>query len=83
VPKIEGDAVERHPAIAMCVIVGGSLAGPLGAILAPPIAASNRDLLRHLSGRLSPDDDGRMEATIANLGSLPPGRASRTESSGG
>ena len=37
VPKIQGDAVELHPAIVMAaIIIGGSLAGLLGAILALP-----------------------------------------------
>ena len=41
VPKIQGDAVELHPAaVIFAIIIGGALAGLLGAILALPIAAA-------------------------------------------
>ena len=56
VPKIQGDAVELHPAAVMfAIVIGGSLAGLLGAILALPIAAAFRDVVRYLFRRLSPD----------------------------
>ena len=55
VPKIQGDAVELHPAVVMfAIIVGGSLAGLLGAILALPVTAAFRDVVRYLFRRLSP-----------------------------
>src|SRR5207247_7061824 len=45
VPKIQGDAVELHPSLVMfAIIVGGSLAGLLGAILALPMTAAFRDV---------------------------------------
>lgn len=75
VPKIQGDAVELHPAIVMAAIfIGGSLAGLLGAILALPVTAAGRDILRYLFRRLSPDDPEALAATIAKLGPIPPGR---------
>ena len=41
VPKIQGDAVELHPAAVMfAIIIGGALAGLLGAILALPVTAA-------------------------------------------
>ena len=44
VPKIQGDAVELHPAAILFVIVlGGAVYGLLGATLAVPIAAAARD----------------------------------------
>jgi predicted PurR-regulated permease PerM len=75
VPKIQGDAVELHPAIVMAaIIIGGSLAGLLGAILALPVTAAGRDVVRYLFRRLSPDDPDALAATLAKLGPLPPGR---------
>ncbi len=54
VPKIQGDAVELHPsAVMLSLIVGGAIAGLLGAILALPITAAARDVYRHLFRRLS------------------------------
>jgi len=54
VPKIQGDAVELHPSLVIFVlIVGGAIAGLLGAILAIPITAAGRDVYRYLFRRLS------------------------------
>ena len=54
VPKIQGSAVQLHPALIIFVlIVGGSIAGLLGAILAIPITAAGRDVYRYLFRRLS------------------------------
>ena len=75
VPKIQGDAVELHPAIVMsAIIIGGSLAGLLGAILALPVTAAGRDVVRYLFRRMSPDEPEALEATLAKLGPIPPGR---------
>lgn len=55
VPKIQGDAVELHPsAVMFALVVGGAIAGLLGAILALPITAAARNVYRYLFGRLSP-----------------------------
>jgi predicted PurR-regulated permease PerM len=62
VPKIQGDAVELHPsAVMLALVVGGAIAGLLGAILALPITAAGRTLFRYLFHRLddppsTPDD---------------------------
>lgn len=62
VPKIQGDAVELHPsAVMLALVVGGAIAGLLGAILALPITAAARDVFRYLFHRLddppsTPDD---------------------------
>ncbi|MGI8928220.1 MAG: AI-2E family transporter [Candidatus Limnocylindrales bacterium] len=57
VPKIQGDAVELHPSVVIFVlIVGGAIAGLLGAILAIPITAAARDVYRYLFRRLSDDE---------------------------
>lgn len=55
VPKIQGDAVEMHPsAVMFALVVGGAIAGLLGAILALPVTAAGRDVFRYLFRRLSP-----------------------------
>jgi predicted PurR-regulated permease PerM len=62
VPWIQGDAVQLHPSVVIFVlIVGGSIAGLLGAILAIPITAAGMAVYRYLFHRLSDD--------------LPPGEA--------
>jgi predicted PurR-regulated permease PerM len=54
VPKIQGDAVELHPsAVMFSLVVGGAIAGLLGAILALPVTAAGRDVFRYLFHRLS------------------------------
>ncbi|MDQ3128960.1 MAG: AI-2E family transporter [Chloroflexota bacterium] len=53
VPKIQGDAVQLHPTVVMlALIVGGSIGGLLGAILALPIAAAARDVFRYVFHRV-------------------------------
>jgi predicted PurR-regulated permease PerM len=56
VPRIQGSAVQLHPSlIIFALIIGGSIAGLLGAILAIPITAAGRDVYRYLFRRLSDD----------------------------
>jgi len=48
VPKVMGDAIELHPAVViLALVVGGSLFGIGGAILAAPTVAAGRDLYRY------------------------------------
>jgi len=69
VPKIQGDAVQLHPAaVVFAIIVGGSLAGLLGAILALPVTAAFRDVVRYLFRRLSPDEPKALALSLANIG---------------
>ena len=69
VPKIQGDAVEMHPAAVMfAIVIGGALAGLLGAILALPVTAAARDVVRYLFRRLSPDAADALATSIAGLG---------------
>jgi predicted PurR-regulated permease PerM len=69
VPKIQGNAVEMHPAAVMfAIIIGGALAGLLGAILALPVTAAARDVVRYLFRRLSPDATEALGASIDKLG---------------
>lgn len=54
VPKVLGDAVELHPAVLIvALVVGGTLFGIGGAILAAPVVAIGRDLYRYTFARLS------------------------------
>lgn len=82
VPKIQGDAVELHPAaVIFAIIVGGALAGLLGAILALPMTAAFRDVVRYLFRRLSPDAGDRLAASLQGLrvpGLGPPGTVDAT-----
>lgn len=53
VPKIQGDAVELHPSIViMGIVIGGAIAGILGAIFAIPITAAARDIFRYAFHRV-------------------------------
>jgi len=72
VPKIQGDAVELHPSLVMfAIIIGGSLAGLLGAILALPVTAAIRDVVRYLFRRLSPNEPAALATALANIGMGP------------
>ncbi len=69
VPKIQGDAIQMHPALVMfAIVIGGALGGLLGAILALPVAAALRDVTRYLFRRLSADAPDALAASIAGLG---------------
>ena len=80
VPKIQGDAVDLHPAAVLFVIVlGSAVYGLLGAILAIPIAAASRDVYRHFFRRLSEPASplaraiaGHPAATSISTGEAPP-----------
>jgi predicted PurR-regulated permease PerM len=60
VPKIQGDATNLHPAVVIfSLILGGAIAGLLGAILALPIAATMRDLYIYAfrrAGGMTPEE---------------------------
>ena len=72
VPKIQGDAVDLHASVVIfALIVGGAIAGLLGAILAIPITAAARDVYRYLFRRLSPDYRPSQPATDDHPGGLP------------
>ena len=71
VPKIQGDAVELHPsAVMLALVVGGAIAGLLGAILALPVAAAGRDIFRYLFHRLD-DPPSTPDEAIAMIRTRP------------
>jgi predicted PurR-regulated permease PerM len=73
VPKIQGDATELHPAAVMfAIIIGGALGGLVGAILALPVAAAGRDVVRYLFRRVGPDEDPAGLATIVRRVGMAP-----------
>jgi predicted PurR-regulated permease PerM len=54
VPRIQGGAVEMHPAIVILALaIGAAIAGLIGAIFALPIAAAARDIARYVFQRSS------------------------------
>lgn len=54
VPRIQGENLKLHPTIViLAVIWGGSFGGLIGIIIAPPIIASTRIVVRYLYGRLT------------------------------
>jgi predicted PurR-regulated permease PerM len=66
VPKVMGDAVDLHPAVViLSLIVGASLFGLWGAILAAPVVALGRDFYRYGFRRLEggTPDEARVYAT--------------------
>ena len=72
VPKIQGDAVQLHPsAVMFAIILGASIGGLLGAILALPVGAAARDVFRYLFRRLSPNPPAPALAAAVALGKMP------------
>jgi predicted PurR-regulated permease PerM len=68
VPKIQGDAVELHPSVVMfALVIGGSIAGFLGAILALPITAAGKNVFVYLFRRLG-DDAPPPDEAAAGIG---------------
>jgi predicted PurR-regulated permease PerM len=57
VPRVLGDAVELHPLVVMVgVVVGASVAGILGALLAAPVIASVREVVSYLYAKILSKD---------------------------
>jgi predicted PurR-regulated permease PerM len=56
VPKIQGDAVRLHPSVVIfAIVLGATIAGLLGAILAVPVAAVAKEIYEYLAAKL-PDE---------------------------
>jgi predicted PurR-regulated permease PerM len=85
VPKIQGDATRLHPSVVIfSLILGGAIAGLLGAILALPVAATLRDIYIYAfrraegmsstdaaTGHARPARDGGPKSLEATSGSTP------------
>lgn len=53
VPRVLGEAVDLHPLVVMMgVVVGASVAGILGALLAAPVIASIREIVNYLYAKI-------------------------------
>jgi len=67
-PRVQGKAVALHPGVIMVVVViGQAILGPIGLLVAVPLAAMVRDLFRYLHLRLAEDALAPSEA-MARLG---------------
>jgi len=72
VPKVMGDAVDLHPAVViLSLIMGASLFGLWGAILAAPVVALGRDLYRYAFRRLEGGSADEARAFATHAGSRP------------
>ena len=57
VPRVLGDAVDLPPLVVMTgVLVGGTVAGILGALLATPVIGTGREILRYLYRKMLGED---------------------------
>jgi predicted PurR-regulated permease PerM len=78
VPRVQSEATDLHPAaVIFAIILGASVAGFLGAILALPLAATGRDVYRYLFRRLSPEPPSSAEALADAL--RPPSNSLATD----
>lgn len=79
VPRILGEAVDLHPLVVMLgVVVGASVAGILGALLAAPVMASIREIVGYLYAKIlgqDPYPPGREQPEAASPSLLVKGRA--------
>lgn len=68
VPKIQGNAIDLHPSVVIfALVLGGAIAGLLGAIFSLPITAAARDVFRYLFRRLSDDDPDIPPAVVPEV----------------
>jgi len=53
VPRIQGDAVRLHPSVVIfALVVGGTIAGLLGAVLSLPFAAAAKEVYEYLAAKV-------------------------------
>jgi predicted PurR-regulated permease PerM len=65
VPKIQGDAVRLHPTVVIfAIVLGATIAGLLGAILALPVTAVAREIYEYLAAKL-PDEAPATAVSVA------------------
>jgi predicted PurR-regulated permease PerM len=73
VPRVLGDAVELRPLVVMTgVIVGASVGGILGALLATPVTATGREVLHYIHRKLLDQDPIRVEEIDPEAGASDP-----------
>jgi predicted PurR-regulated permease PerM len=65
VPRVLGDAVDLPPLVVMTgVLVGGTVAGILGALLATPVIGTAREILRYIYRKMLGEDPFPPEAEL-------------------
>jgi predicted PurR-regulated permease PerM len=73
VPRIQGQAVEMHPAIIIVLlVVAQQVAGFLGMIVAVPLAAVSRDLYKYIYHRLQEREQELAHPRVLRLERPPP-----------
>lgn len=83
VPKVMGDAVDLHPALVIfALIVGASLFGLWGAILAAPVVSLLRDMYRYVFRRLEGGTPDEARAVAGASRSTKPAAATGPPESG-
>jgi predicted PurR-regulated permease PerM len=74
VPRIQGQAVNIHPAIILVLLViGGKIAGFWGLLLVVPVTAVARDIFVHIYRRLGEPDEPATTSPPAANASVPTG----------
>jgi predicted PurR-regulated permease PerM len=73
VPRVLGGAVELHPLVVMTgVLIGASVAGILGALLAAPVIASGKLIFTYLYSKMLGQEPFPTRETIPEVVSPPP-----------
>jgi hypothetical protein len=74
VPRVLGAALELSPLIVMTgIVIGVSVGGILGALLATPVIATGREVLHYLYCKLQDQKPIQIEYTAPESGAPPPG----------
>jgi predicted PurR-regulated permease PerM len=74
VPRVLGAALELPPLIVMTgIVIGASMGGILGAVLATPVIASGREVLHYIERKLQDQEPIQIEDTAPESGSSPHG----------
>jgi predicted PurR-regulated permease PerM len=69
VPRVLGDALELPPLIVMAgIVVGASVGGILGALLATPVIATGREILRYIHRKMLDQEPIQIEDTAPESG---------------
>jgi predicted PurR-regulated permease PerM len=79
VPRVLGTALELSPLIVMTgIVIGISVGGILGALLATPIIASGREVLHYINHKMQDQEPIQIESAAAESGASPSGNKIRS-----
>jgi predicted PurR-regulated permease PerM len=74
VPRVLGVALELSPLIVMTgIVVGASVGGILGALLAMPVIATGREFLHYIDRKMQDQESIRVEDAVPESGTPPSG----------